>query len=70
MDGESDNYPLDEAMISLVQEINEEMMQMQSARNGALILFQAAATTRLMENRGQRQRDHPGEPGIWQPGEV
>jgi hypothetical protein len=69
MDGESDNYPLDEAMISLVQEINEEMMQMQSARNGALS-SQAAATTRLMENRGQRQRDHPGEPSIWQPGEV
>jgi len=36
---EVENYPLDDALIQMLQEINQQMVPLQAQRQGALVLF-------------------------------
>ena len=36
---EVENYPLDDALISMLAEINQQMIPLQAQRQGALVLF-------------------------------
>lgn len=36
---EAENYPLDDALIQMLGEINQQMIPLQAQRQGALILF-------------------------------
>ena len=36
---EVENYPLDEALISMLAEINQQLVPLQAQRQGALVLF-------------------------------
>jgi hypothetical protein len=36
---EVENFPLDEALISMLAEINQQMIPLQASRQGALVLF-------------------------------
>jgi hypothetical protein len=36
---ETENYPLDDALIQMLAEINQQMIPLQAQRQGALVLF-------------------------------
>ena len=68
---EVENYPLDEALIQMLQEINQQMVPLQAQRQGALVLFirqhKLQGNWQVAENGRELVKVNAAPPQVQQP---